>query len=244
MRNQFFYLLSIPALSLTMTIRPRRCKICVPLNLRCDTQVSQRAMRKTSSSDHLSDSQLAFRCINMQATPKLRWMRGRARGVCSRSLFPQELWHEALIPQCERRVTALFTTRATSSAPSSLAWRWLCCRCLLFYHVLLSYPSLSTGLFPSSFSTHRNVWTGRPIVNVKINSPRPFQRSSSTRVLHGPRVRKHIHQLGGLYRTMESERAAWLSQPSRTPLPVVSHPLSHCVCGKLDHIPAECITTT
>lgn len=149
MRNQFFYLLSISASSLTITIRSRRCKIGeVPLNLRCDTQVTQRAMRKTSPSDHLSDSQLAFRCINMQATPKLRWMRGRARGVYSRSLFPQEPWHEALIPQCERRVTALFTTRATSSAPSSLAW--LCCRCLLFYHVLLSYPSLSTGPWLSS----------------------------------------------------------------------------------------------
>lgn len=48
----------------------------------------------------------------------------------------------------------------------------------------------------------------RPIVNVKINSPRPFQRSSSARVLRGPRVRKHIHHQDGLYRTVESERAA------------------------------------
>lgn len=109
--------------------------------------MTRKARQKASSSDHLFDSQLAtrssqlaFRCINMQATPKLRWMRGRARGVCSRSLFPQESWHEALIPQRERRVTALFTTRATSSAPSSLAWRWLCCLCLLFYHVLPFLP--------------------------------------------------------------------------------------------------------
>lgn len=125
MRNQFFCLLSISVSSLTAIsmIRSWQCKIGVPLSLRHDTQVTRKATRKASSSDHLSDSQLTFRCINMQATPKLRWMRGRARGVCSRSLFPQEPWHEALIPQRERRVTALFTTRATSSAPSSLAWR-------------------------------------------------------------------------------------------------------------------------
>lgn len=153
-----FCLLSISVSSLTAisTIWSRQCKIDVSLSLRRDTQVTRKATRKASSSDHLSDSQLTFRCINMQATPKLRWMRGRARGVCSRSLFPQEPWHEALIPQRERRVTALFTTRATSSAPSSLAWRWLCYRCLLFYHVFLSYSSLSTTgpwlPLPPSFS--------------------------------------------------------------------------------------------
>jgi len=159
--------------------------------------VARRVTRKANSSDHLSDLQLAFRRINMQATPKLRWMRGRARRVCSRSLFPQEPWHEALIPQRERRVTALFTTRATSSAPSSLAWRWLCCRYLLFYNILSFSISLFLRLvrdsLSSSLPTPWNVWTERPIVNVKINSLRPSQRSSSTRVLHGPRVRKHIH---------------------------------------------------
>lgn len=199
--------------------------------------MTQRATRRASSSDHLSDSQLAFRCINMQATPKLRWMRGRARGVCSRSLFPQEPWHEALIPQRERRVTALFTTRATSSAPSSLAWRWLCCRLSSFLprspFLHLSFHERSVTPFSSPFSTLRNVWTGRPIVNVKINSPRPFQRSSSTRVLYGSRVppRTQTHSPARQFIQNRGKRKSSVAEPtvSRTLSCRLSSPWPLCM---------------
>lgn len=138
-------------------------------------------------------------------------MDARAReGVCSRSLFPRSTvrgidssareesysfvyYDEDVEFSAVQSGLALATPSVSSFLPRLSLFLFS------FRPWILSTLSLSLPLFPTT-SPFRpfyrgNVWTGRPIVNVKINSPsRPFRRSSSTRVLHGPRVRKHIHQ--------------------------------------------------
>lgn len=56
--------------------------------------------------------------------------------VYSATLYLEELRYQPLIPLRERRVTALFTTRATRPAPSSLALRLL----FFFLFLFLSLP--------------------------------------------------------------------------------------------------------
>jgi len=114
----------------------------------------------------------------------------------------------------------------------------------LSFSLSLSLPSLSYS-FPLQLSL-RNVWTGRPIVNVKINSPPPFPtfffrastpRSSRTQT-HSP-ARRFIRSVG----KRKSDEPRQPSFNLSIPFPP-SYTTSRCVCGKLDHIPAECITTT
>lgn len=86
--------------------------------------------------------------------------------VYSASLYLEELRYQPLIPLRERRVTALFTTRATRPAPSSLA--------LLPSCVSSSSSSSSSSRFlfpwPSSPSL-TGCLIRRTIARVRIDSP-------------------------------------------------------------------------
>lgn len=181
----------------------------------------------------------------MQAARKLRWMRENKRerekergricslGVCS----PKSAARSIDSSMREESYSFVYYEGDELSAVQSG----------LALAILLSVSSfLPRRLSPSHpapatlFPTRANVWTGRPIVNVKINSPPTsfptfFFHASTPRC--SPRTQTHSPDLGGLYRTVESERAANWANP---PIP----PSDHCVCGKLDHIPVECITTT